>query len=595
MSGERRSVMRGIGASPGIAVGTSLVIGRHRQPVLHTHIEPGRVAAEVQRLRGAVERSRAELASVRDRLGADAPADYRLILDAHMMMSRDDLLIDGAIAGIQQELVCAEWAVERSVASIRAHLRQAPEGYIRERAQDVDQVGQRIIEQLVGRTTTLPPMADGDVLVIHDLHPADAAQLLHAPIAALVTGLGSATSHTAILARTLEIPAVVGVADITEVVGVGDRIIVDSLHARVVLDPPDAECEQATAWANRYRSFMRRLRAQDELPATRDGVDVQLLANVDLPAEAAMAVDARAQGIGLYRTEFLYMSRAQAPTEDEQLKVYREMASAVGERSVVLRTVDMGGDNLTIPDEAHDVPNPALGLRAIRAALSQPAVFRTQLRAVLRAATVGKVRVMFPLISGVAEFEEACACLEQARQELVERGDAFGQVEVGAMIELPSAVWMADQLARRCDFLSVGTNDLVQYTLGVDRTNPDVAYLGDALHPAVLRQLRHVVQAAAAHGRDLSMCGDMAADLFALPIVIGLGFRRLSVPVSALPLVREVVRHVDAAAAEEVAGQALRAATVGDVRRLVSEAFEPELGPIWIETGVLEERVAPRG
>lgn len=583
---RERSVLLGIAASPGVAVGPATVIDSHHLPVRHHHIDEDAVADEIDRVRMAVEQSRSELEGVRDRLGADAPADYRLILETHLMMSRDELLIDSALNAIKNERVGAEWAVERAVAKIQAHLRQSDEDYIRSRADDVEQVGRRIIERLVGRVSTLPPMLTDAVLVIDDLHPADAVQLLDSRVIGLVTGLGSATSHTAILARTLEIPAVVGVTGVTDKIGTGDEVIIDGLRSQVVLDADADECDRARARARRYHGFTRRLREQGDQSITRDGVAVELHANVDLPAEAALAMDEKAQGIGLYRTEFLYMNSAEVPSEEEQLKVYKDMVTVVGARPVVLRTVDMGGDNLTIRDDAPPVPNPALGLRAIRLALARPDLFQIQLRAVLRAACFGNVRLMFPLVSGVAELDAALACLEEARKQVIANGHDCGHVEVGTMIELPSAVLMAEQLARRSDFLSVGTNDLVQYTLAADRANPDVAYLGDALDPAVLLQLDRLVHVSRSTGRRLSMCGDMAADPFALPIAVGLGYRSLSVPVSALALVREVLRNIDAQEARLVAQRALECTTAAEVRRLIAKHFRADLGEIWEEAGV---------
>lgn len=583
---RERTVLRGIAASPGVVVGPAVVIDSQHLQVRHRHIDEEAVEDETDRVRMAVEQSREELEGIRDRLGEDAPADYRLILEAHLMMSRDELLIDAALLAIRDDRVGAEWAVERAVAGIQAHLRQSDEDYIRSRADDVEQVGRRIIERLVGRVSALPPILGDGVLVIDDLHPADAAQLLDSRVKGLVTGLGSATSHTAILARTLEIPAVVGVSGVTSQVGTDDEIIVDGLRSQVILDPSEDECDRARDRARRYLHFTKRLREHGDQSMTRDGVHVQLHANVDLPAEAALAVDEQAQGIGLYRTEFLYMNRPDVPTEEEQLAVYKDIATVVGTRPVVLRTVDMGGDNLTINDDAPPVPNPALGLRAIRLALARDDLFQIQLRAVLRAACFGTVRVMFPLVSGVAELDSALACLEEAKRQVVADGHDCGHVQVGTMIELPSAVLMAEHLARRCDFLSVGTNDLVQYTLAADRANPQVAYLGDTLDPAVLLQLDRLVHVSRETGRPLSMCGDMAADPFALPIAIGLGYRSLSVPVSALGLVREVLRHIDGQEARSVAQRALGCSTALEVRQLVDESFREVLGEIWSESGV---------
>jgi phosphoenolpyruvate-protein phosphotransferase (PTS system enzyme I) len=584
---RERIALRGIAASPGVGVGRAVVIGAERHHVRHSRIAAGEVSFEIERLRDAIERSRRELEDIRQRLGEEAPADYRLILEAHMMMHRDQLLEDMATEAILHELLNAEWAIETAVGKIGHHLQQSPVDYFRDRAVDVEHVGRRIIAQLAGRVSSLPPGLAESVLVIHDLQPADAAQLIQTPVAALVTGLGTATSHTAILARALAIPAVVGVADITERVGDEDDLIVDAFGGEVVLDPDPDECDRARLRSRRFGRFRDKLRESSAMHAQlADGSDVELMANVDLPTEAAMAAEMQAKGIGLYRTEFLFLSRPEPPTEQEQYEVYREIVRATAPNAVTVRTIDMGGEALKGLPNVPLMPNPALGLRAIRLALARPELLGAQLRAVLRAAAEGPLKLMFPLVSGIKELRQARAALERARAELERRGETFGALEVGVMIELPSAVMMADRFAVECDFLSVGTTDLVQYGLAVDRSNPAVAYLSQPLDPAVLRMLDAVVRAASAGAKPLSMCGDMAANPFVLPVVLGLGYRRLSVPVSTLPLVREVLRRVDATEAAALAASALECATADEVSELIRSRFTAVLGELWAEAGI---------
>jgi phosphotransferase system enzyme I (PtsI) len=586
MAREQRTALRGIAASPGMGVGRAVVISSEHQHVRHHRIEDEDTEYEIERLRVAVERSRRELEDIRHRLGEEAPADYRLILDAHLMMHRDELLIDAATDAITSERLNAEWAVERAVSAIAKHLAEAPVDYFRDRASDVEHVGRRIIAQLAGRSSTLPSGLHDCVLVIEDLHPADAAQLIETPVAALVTGLGSATSHSAILARALQIPAVVGVPGITGRVGGGDLIIVDAFGGEVVLGPEPAECDRALARARRFTLFRRKLRESGLAQAsTRDGEAIELMANVDLPSEAAAASEIHAQGIGLYRTEFLFLNRQAPPTEQEQYEIYAEVVRKTLPNTVTLRTIDMGGEALKGGTDGA-VPNPALGLRAIRLALANPELLGAQLRAVLRASALGPVKLMFPLVSGLGELRAARAALEQARVCLRERNEACGTPEVGVMIELPSAVMMSDRFAQECDFLSVGTNDLVQYGLAVDRGNPAVAYLSQSHDPAVLRMLALVVASATLHDTPLAMCGDMAADPFVLPLVIGLGYRRLSVPVSALPLVREVLRQIDTREAAAAAEAARECVTAAEVAKLVVERFGRALRELWAEAGV---------
>jgi phosphotransferase system enzyme I (PtsI) len=584
---RERVALRGIPASPGVGVGRAIVIDSRHQHVRHHRIDVDEAVYEIERLRQAIDRSRHELEDIRLRMGEGAPADYRLILDAHLMMHSDELLVDIATQAISEDQVNAEWAVERAIGKIANHLAQAPVDYFRDRAVDVEHVGRRIIAQLAGRVSTLPLGLEHSVLVIEDLHPADAAQLIETPVAALVTGLGSATSHTAILARALEIPAVVGVQGIVERVGEGDELVVDAFGGEVVLDPEPSECERARVRARRFHLFTAKLReSSGHRSETADGVGIELMANVDLPAEAAVAARGWAQGIGLYRTEFLFLNRTEPPSEEQQYQVYCDIVQTTLPHRVTVRTIDMGGEALKGAAAMPAVPNPALGLRAIRLALAHPELLGAQLRAVLRASAHGPLRLMFPLVAGLKELRQARAALEQARIELEGRGEAVGRPEVGVMIELPSAVMMADRFAQECDFLSVGTNDLVQYGLAVDRSNPAVAYLAQSLDPAVLRMLARVVEAAASYNRPLSMCGDMAADAFVLPIVVGLGYRTLSVPVSALPLVREVLKRINSAQAASVAAQALDCATADEVVWLVATNFGSQLGELWTEAGI---------
>lgn len=587
MTVSQSQILRGIAASPGVAVGTATVMGRDHLPVPRVHVTLEDVPHQVERLRQAIDDSRHELETIRARLGDEGPADYRLILEAHLMMHSDELLVDIATQAIENDLVSAEWAVDKAVDSIKRHLQQAPDAYFRDRSIDVEHVGMRIHAQLVGRASVLPPLSTDTVLVVDDLHPADVARLIESPVAALVTGLGSATSHTAILAHTLEIPSVVGVTGVTERVGSGDRVIVDALGACVVLSPEDAACEDARARSARYRSFTQELRSHGSSSITEDGVGIELMANVDLPAEVAMAIDDEVPGVGLYRTEFLFMDRPTPPDEEEQYAVYRDIARTARPRPIVIRTFDMGGDSLTLDDDAMMTgPNPALGLRAIRLALARPELFRPQLRAILRAATEGELRLMFPLVAGLPELRRARAELDRARESLEAEGIPHGPIQVGAMIELPSSVIMVDRIAPEVDFLAVGTNDLVQYTLAADRTNPLVAYLADSLDPAVLRQLHRLVVVARDLDRPLSMCGDMATHPVALPVVAGLGFRSLSLPLSALPLAREIVRAIRVRDAEGIVRRALDCGTAAEVRGLVRQGF-PQLLPIWREAGVV--------
>ncbi len=580
----RRQVLRGIAASPGIAVGRVCLFERGNVYVPRRYIARDDTLAEEARLHASIEASRSELQSLRDSM---IGREQRLLIDAQLMMHRDELLIDSAIELLRERSINAEWALAQTISRFADQMRGASEEYFRERAGDIEHVGERILRKLTGVASNFPAVPSDGVIVADDLGPADAAQLLRSTARGIAIDLGSATSHTAILSRALDIPAVVGVGSLSRIAAADDVVIVDGFRGEVVLWPTDEEQAIARARGERFRAFTRGLRERaDPVPHTRDGLPITLYANVELPAETALAIQEGASGIGLYRTEFLFLDRQVPPDEEEQSKIYTDVAQVMAPRPVVFRTFDIGGDKLHGKHPASDLLNPALGLRAIRLGLQHPELLRTQLRAMLRASTQGDVRIMFPLVTGVEELRKARAILEEARLELHQEGVATAEVRVGVMIEVPAAVMIADVLAAECDFFSVGTNDLVQYTLAVDRGNPRVAHMASVLHPAVLRLLDLTRSAARHAGIDLAMCGSMAADPIALPIVLGLGYTELSADLAYLPLVRAVTAATDLGLAQRTAQEALACATVRDVKRLIIERFDDALGELWREQGV---------
>ncbi|MET0339711.1 MAG: phosphoenolpyruvate--protein phosphotransferase [Polyangiales bacterium] len=584
MSGERR-VLTGIAASSGVAVGKVCLFDRGHVYVPRKYIGRDLLGDEEARLRDAIEASRNELETIRQRIGA--ATEHRLLLDAQMLMHRDELLIHGAIELLRERSINAEWALAQVIARIADRMRGASEAYFRERAVDIEHVGERILHQLVGSVRELPKMTAESVIVADDLGPADAAQLLRSSACGIAIDLGSASSHTSILARALEIPAVVGVRELSRLVAEDDAIIVDAFRGEVVLWPSEEEQAQARARAERYRAFTRSLRGRaPRALQTADGASVRLDANVELPAEAAVALQEGASGIGLYRTEFLYLDRPVPPDEEEQAKVYRDVTQVLSPRPVVFRTFDIGGDKMHGGQASEGAPNPALGLRALRYGLAEPALLTTQLRAMLRASVFGDVRIMFPLVTSVEELRAGRHLLDLARKALLDEGVDVGSVRVGCMIEVPAAVLIADVLAAECDFFSVGTNDLVQYTLAVDRTNPRVAHLASPLHPAVLKLLEMTAAAARRHRLELTMCGGMAADPLALPLLLGLGYEQLSVDVGYLPLARATMERVDLCHAREVAKEALCCPTTDAVKALIVSGFRDVLADLWAEQGL---------
>ncbi len=572
--------MRGIAGSPGVIVGRALVVDRRRVAIPRRHLEVGDIEGEIQRLRSAIEAARAQLQSIRARIPAEA-AEHALILDAHLLMLDDQLLIEQCEQSIREEQVNAEWALRRTVEKIKELFDRADDDYFRERRTDVDFVGERVLRHLMGTPQDIlrPREADGPViLVAHELSPADTAALARSAVVGFVTDVGSNTSHTAIMARALSLPAVVGAGDATRNIATGDLVIVDGLRGEVLLRPTAVDVLQAEERGRRYGAFVRALGSNRDAPSmTRCGTRIPLRANIELPAEAAVAMDHGAEGIGLYRTEFLYVDRREPPSEDEQYEVYRKIVETVSPRVVTLRTFDIGGDKFSSAFRLPREMNPALGLRAVRLALRERDVFRTQLRAMLRAAAHGQVRVMIPMISAVFELRESRAEFELARRELRERGIDTPEVPLGIMVETPSAVLCADILARESAFFSIGTNDLIQYSLAIDRGNEHVAHLSRPFDPSIIRSLAMVANAARTRGIPCALCGAMAGNVLAVPALLGLGIGELSVEPAAVPEIKAAIARTDLEEARAVMAKALLASTADEVEALLQNAFGARL------------------
>jgi phosphotransferase system enzyme I (PtsI) len=505
-------------------------------------------------------------------------------------MLKDEMLVLEAQRLVRDDRLNAEWAVKRATRKIKSAFHEQADEYFKERRADVDFVGERIIKNLLGQTPDvdeLPP--EGAIIVAHDLSPADTALLLHErKVAAFVTDGGAKTSHTAIVARALEVPAVVGVGKITNLVERGDWIVVDGSRGVVVINPTPgerAEYEEAQA---RYRATEEELLRTRDLPArTQDDVTVRLAGNIEFAEEVPSLLSHGGDAVGLYRTEFLFLGRSDLPTEEEHYQNYRRILEALAPRPVTIRTFDLGGDKLPagmrVPAE-----NPALGLRAIRYCLRQPDMFKSQLRALLRASVHGNLKIMFPMISGVAELRTARRAFDEARAELEKAGvPVKKEIPVGIMIELPSAAMIADRLARECDFFSIGTNDLIQYTIGIDRQNKDVAYLYKPLHLAVLRMLDIVCTAARSAGIPVSMCGEMAGEPVNALVLVGLGVSELSMNGPSIPLVKRVIRAAKASDGRALVARLLALTTADDIEREVKLEMSRRFAGLLGEDAVL--------
>ncbi|HKC58759.1 MAG TPA: phosphoenolpyruvate--protein phosphotransferase [Myxococcales bacterium] len=560
----------GIPASPGVAIGNVHPIDRRRARVPRFHIAPDQTAGELTRLDHAVRDSVEQLRAIRESLGEGEQGD---ILDAHRMMADDPSALEGARSLIRDELLNAEWAVRRTFREISEKL--GNDGYLAERRADLDEVSDRIIQNLVGEapTTHLQQPPQDAIIVAYDLATADAAVLLSGGrVKGLVTDFGSKTSHTAILARALEVPAVVGAGQASELCREGDSIALDGNTGEVLIAPDPEDVQRFEAARAEAKTREAALMEERDLPAvTLDGRRVGLWANIEFPEEVPSVLAHGGEGVGLYRTEFLYLNREELPSEEEHFKAYASILQQMGDRPVVIRTLDLGGDKLPIGHRSHE-PNPALGLRAIRFTLRHPQLFRTQVRAMWRASTLGQLRIMLPMIAAVGELREAKAQIQATRMELVREGVHVAErVPVGIMLETPAAALAADRLARECDFFSIGTNDLIQYSLAIDRANRDVAYLYRPLHLGVLRLLQSAVEGARAGGIEIAMCGEMAGDPVYALILLALGLDVLSMNPADIPPVKRVLRSAELRDAREILDAAMSFSSVDEIERFVVE------------------------
>jgi phosphotransferase system enzyme I (PtsI) len=569
------TLLRGVGASPGLAIGPAFLVDRRRVKTPKRHIADEEVDAEMARFDTALAASHEQLERVKKKLSEREGEDHFHIIEAHQLILHDEHLVDPTRKRIKEERVNAEWALRRTVEEIKTVFDAIEEDYFRERRSDIDFVGDRILRNLLGVDAgpAMPP--PGAVIVAHDLSPADTAHLHRASCIAFVTDVGGKTSHSAILARAFEIPSVVALENVTEHVGNGDMVIVDGLRGEVIIRPSEPQIEEYRGRQIHHQTFVRELLKNRDLPAeTLDGARVRLYANVELTEEVPSALEHGAEGIGLYRTEFLFLDRTDLPKEEEHYLHARGVLKRLHPFPGTFRTFDLGGDKVVPFAALGDEANPALGLRSIRLCLRERKLFKAQLRGLLRASVHGRMRIMFPMISGVGELREAKEVLEEAKAELVREGTAFDtKLPVGIMVEMPAAVMVADLLAKECDFLSVGTNDLIQYALAIDRVNEHVGYLYHPLHPAILRMVRYVVDAGHAAGVRVGMCGEMAGEPMFSLILLGLGLDELSMNSTAIPVVKSVLRGTTLEAAKALAEQALSMATAQDIEAMVQETM----------------------
>ncbi len=552
-------IKKGIPVAPGVAIYPAVVIDTQDVRVPRRTITRDRVPRQRGRLDEAIKAATAELQQLRDQVESDLGPEPAKIFGFHLGMLHDPALVRQIDEMIERELVTAEFALTSILRNLAQTFLAQPNEIFRERVNDVWDLERRVLRHLLTEVQTEVGRLDHEaVLVAHDLTPSQTAALDKQKIKAMATDLGGRTSHTAIVARALGIPAIVGLEDASRAVQSGDTVIIDGNRGLMIIDPDPNQLEEYRGYLERFRSFESELEQVAGLPAvTTDGVRIDLLANIEFPYEVPPALSKGAVGVGLYRTEFLYLSADHDPTEEEQYEAIRQTLELLEGRPLTVRTFDLGADKLTQSRIAEPEPNPFLGCRSIRLCLQDLAMFKLHLRAILRASSHGKLRIMFPLITNMMELRQARMILNDVMEDLDEEEIPFDpDIDVGIMIEVPSAALMAKAFAQEVDFFSIGTNDLVQYTLAVDRSNERVASLFSSAHPAVLMLIKDVIRASKRHRVELTCCGEMAGEVEFVMLLIGMGLRKLSMTPQAIPEIKKLIRSVSIEQCERVARRA---------------------------------------
>ncbi|OQW96819.1 MAG: phosphoenolpyruvate--protein phosphotransferase [Desulfobacteraceae bacterium A6] len=568
--------LNGVGASPGICIGKAYLVDKEGVEVVEKYfIDRQNLDGEIKRFKAAVKNAVNELRSIIE----NVPEEVRRhtgILETHVALLKDKMLFDKTIEIIKNEGVNAEWALKKVVDDIKVMFQNISDSYLKERSDDITHVSDRIMKFLIGsEDVNIGKIDKRVILVAKDLSPADASQIQLDKVMGFITDRGGKASHTSIIARTLEVPAVLGVGNATKRINNDDTIIIDGSTGVVIIHPSDQTLSEFIKLKREHEEHKAYLSRGSHLKAeTLDGLSLHVMGNIELPEEVVSVLDHGGDGIGLYRTEFQYLTRSDFPSEDELFDKYKDVVEVMAPRPVTIRTLDINGDKAISSSNGSDEVNPALGLRAIRYCLKRPDIFRTQLRAILRAAAFGNVRILIPMISSIDEIRDTKKLLNEAADSLEKEGKIYNKnIEFGIMIEVPSAVIMADVMAQETDFFSIGTNDLIQYTLAIDRGNREVAHLYHPFHPAILRMIKHVTDVGKEKGIKVFMCGEMAGDPFNIPILLGLGIDELSMNPQSIPAVKNMIRSLKVEDTRHFIKEALKQTTTMDVIKLVEASF----------------------
>jgi phosphotransferase system enzyme I (PtsI) len=570
-------VLHGAPVSSGITVGHAHLVSTARLEVAHYEVAEAEIESEVRRFDSAMQRAQDELYALKSHIPPDAPAEFEAFLNLHRM-----ILNDSALAVAPRELIRkyrsnAEWALVQQMERLVERFQEIDDAYLRERSADVEQAVERVLKLLTGAQPLTEPALSEEaklIVVAHDLSPADMILFKKHSFGGFVTDIGGVTSHTAIVARSLGIPAIVGLHHAHRTISEGELLIVDGENGLLVVNPDPIVLAQYRARQAKLKAERQRLKKLKKTRATTlDGTPIELYANIELPSDTAQVLDAGAGGVGLFRSEFMFLNRRDLPSEDEQFEAYRQVAQAMEGKPVVLRTLDVGADKaMNGGGEEHNMPNPAMGLRAIRFCLAEPQMFLTQLRAILRASYYGKVRILLPMLSHAHEIDQTLAHIAHAKEQLDDRGKPYDRdIEIGGMIEIPAAALSLPIFMKKLHFLSIGTNDLIQYTLAIDRTDDAVAHLYDPLHPAVLTLVANTIQTATRGGVPVAVCGEMAGDLQLTRLLLGLGLRNFSMHPSQLLAVKDRILQTNLAEVQALAQRVLRTTDPAKTRELLGK------------------------
>ena len=579
--------LRGIPVSEGVSRGRVVVLNRHRIVPAKTSFETLNPEAEEARFLAALDKTRQQILEIQKRLHDKIGAKQSLIFDAHLLVLEDPTVLEEVNRKIREEKLSSEYALYNATEKYAEALSAVDDSYLSERAADIRDVIQRVLGNLTGQSKQygLKDLTEPCIIVANDLTPSDTANLDSEKVLGFITEIGSKTSHTAILARSLQIPAVLGLGKDIHELKAGQSILLDGFNGFVVISPSDQllfEYGQLVKRQNTIETSLQKIRTE---PAkTLDNHSITLSANIERATDVQAVLKSGATGVGLFRTEFLFINRTDLPDEEEQFQSYKKVSEALNPEPVIIRTLDLGGDKLLSHVNVSAEMNPFLGWRAIRLCLQEKDLFRTQLRAILRASAFGNLKIMYPMISGIDELDEANNLLEECQQELRVKGEKFSEkIEIGVMIETPSAAMISDKLAKRVHFFSIGTNDLIQYALAVDRLNEKIAHLYEPTHPGILRLIKTTVDAGKENGIWTGVCGEMASDLSMVPLLIGLGVEELSVASSMVPRVKMLIRNINVTQAKELADFALSSDSPKEILRRAKK-LSREAVPNFFET-----------